>query len=133
MDLSRVPLFKAFAQRMDWLSTRQRLLAENVAGATTPGFSPRDLKPMEIGRAPPPQSELRATHGAHFSDRDPGPGGPEVIRQKPMETTLSGNAVQLDEELRKVAETTLDYQLATNLYRKQIAMIRTALGLGGRG
>ena len=47
-------------------------------------------------------------------------------------TLISGNAVVLEEELMKAAETAADYQLTTNLYRKHVAMIRTALGKSGR-
>ena len=45
-----------------------------------------------------------------------------------VETTASGNSVSLDAEMTKVAETAMDYQLITNLYRKQIGLIRTVVG-----
>ena len=42
--------------------------------------------------------------------------------------SLDGNAVALDEQLQKVAETDTAHQLALNLYRKYATMFRTALG-----
>jgi flagellar basal-body rod protein FlgB len=37
----------------------------------------------------------------------------------------------LEEQLVKVAETQMDYQTMTNLYRKHMQMFRIALGRGG--
>ena len=44
------------------------------------------------------------------------------------ETAPAGNAVVLDEQMGKLAETQLDYELTTNLYRRQVGMLKTALG-----
>jgi flagellar basal-body rod protein FlgB len=52
-----------------------------------------------------------------------------TVKQK--ETTQSGNSVTLDHELMKSADTAMDYQLVTSLYRKQIGMIRSVLTRGG--
>jgi flagellar basal-body rod protein FlgB len=45
--------------------------------------------------------------------------------------TLSGNAVELETELQKVAETGMDYQTMSNLYRRNVEMLKTAIGRGG--
>jgi flagellar basal-body rod protein FlgB len=56
-------------------------------------------------------------------------GGPARIeRQKDVyETSPSGNAVILEEQLIEVAKTQSDYQLMVNLYRKHMDMVRTAV------
>ena len=56
-------------------------------------------------------------------------GGPaRVERQgKPWETSPSGNAVVIEEQLLKVSKTQLDYEAMANLYRKHMDMFRTAL------
>jgi flagellar basal-body rod protein FlgB len=43
---------------------------------------------------------------------------------------ISGNTVSLDSELMKSADTAMDYQLVTNLYRKQLGMFRAVLSRG---
>jgi len=40
---------------------------------------------------------------------------------------LSGNTVSIEQEVMKAADTAMDYQLVTNLYRKQLAMLRSVL------
>ena len=56
-------------------------------------------------------------------------GGPaEVGRQKDTyETSPAGNAVILEEQLIKIAETQASYQTMTNLYRKHMDLLRLAL------
>ena len=49
------------------------------------------------------------------------------------ETAPSGNAVVLEQQLVTVAETQMDFQMMTGLYRKHLDMFRTALGRGGSG
>ncbi len=45
MPISDIPIFSMLRTRMQWHQERQRLLAENVANADTPKFTPRDLAP----------------------------------------------------------------------------------------
>ena len=42
--------------------------------------------------------------------------------------TADGNSVVVEEQMVKAAETQMDYQLVTNLYRKHVDMIKTAIG-----
>jgi flagellar basal-body rod protein FlgB len=130
MDITKLPLFGMISRRMDWLSQRQTVLSQNVANSDTPNYQPRDLKALDF------RAELRGqmsrlapatTSQSHLASRTiSGPNRDE--KQRPTETTLSGNSVQLDTEMIKVADTAVDYQLTTNIYRRQLAMLRTAIG-----
>jgi flagellar basal-body rod protein FlgB len=46
------------------------------------------------------------------------------------EEAPAGNAVNLEEQMVKVADTQMDYETMTTLYQRSIGMIRTALGKG---
>ena len=35
-------------ERMSWLNARQDVLSQNVANADTPGYTARDLKPLDF-------------------------------------------------------------------------------------
>ena len=48
MDMGQIPLFSLLTGRMNWLSSRQSVLAENVANAATPNYVARDLKPVDF-------------------------------------------------------------------------------------
>ncbi len=140
MDLNKIPLFSVMAKRMEWLSQRQSVLARNIANADTPGYRPYDLSETDFRRT---LAGLRAR--LRLSVTDPGhlkgvrsvsvdgvDGRPRVQKDV-YETSLSGNAVVLEEQLIKVGETAMNYRLVTNLYRKQIGLLKIAIGQGGRG
>ena len=48
MDTQGVSLLGALQSRMGWLSDRQKLVAENVANGSTPGYKPKDLTPQDF-------------------------------------------------------------------------------------
>ncbi|MGQ0662785.1 MAG: flagellar basal body rod protein FlgB [Pseudomonadota bacterium] len=134
MDLNSLPLFQMISGRMGWLSERQKLLAQNVANADTPGYKPRDLKPLNFRTLLADAAARRKPAGSEAGQRGPGTGIEGALaraRQKPAESAPSGNAVSIEAEVMKVAETAMDHQLTTNIYRRQLGMIRTALGRGG--
>ena len=127
-------IFAVLGKRMDWLSQRQQVLAENVANADTPNYVPRDLDEAEFGRILRNQLSPmapKATHAAHLRGTVQRGGPANSTRQKdPYETSPSGNAVIIEEQLIKVTKTQSDYQMIVNLYRKHMDMVRIALGRG---
>lgn len=116
--------------RMHWHQSRQKLLAENVSNADTPGFQPKDLKVPTFapnGAATGGALAVERTDPAHFAGASARPGeDPRHARR--FEVTPSGNAVSLEDEMLKVAQNQSDFQLASSLYQKSLQMLRTATG-----
>lgn len=127
-------LFQAIGRKMSWLTQRQAVLSENVANADTPDFMPHDMKKSAFAGMVTrrlPKVQPTATHDNHLNGGMPQKPGFDAAEQKrSYETAPSGNAVVIEEQLIKVAETQMDYQTMSNLYRKHLGMIRTALGQG---
>lgn len=131
MDLTKLKLFAMTRKRMDWLSKRQEVLAQNIANADTPKYQPKDLKKLDFRdliretRVAPP---LHKTSDMHI----PATRQPSRFKDDPRkdayEVAPAGNSVVLEEQLMKVSETQANYRLATNLYSKHLRMIRVALG-----
>ena len=132
MDLSKVSLFGMMKQRLAWLGQRQEVLARNIANADTPGYRPRDIKPLEFRGMVDKQLSpvvMEATHGDHFeSQRTNAKRFDDEVHRKPYETAPAGNAVVLEEQMAKVSETSVAHRLTTELYRKHLGMFRTAIG-----
>ena len=133
MDLSNLGLFKLMSRKMGWLTQRQEVLAQNVANADTPRYKSRDLKPFTFREALGDQRRLPAatTSPAHLQGTR-GTGGLDKVQRQgnPYETSPTGNNVILEEQMLKVGQTAMDYQTMTNLYKKQVTMIRTAIRTG---
>ena len=131
MNLEKIPLFAALTERMKWLTARQKVLSQNVANADTPNYRAKDLKPLEFKEmiAKPQETRFRIsrTNGSHIQVRES--ANYETRTNKDVsEVTPTGNAVILEEEMMKVAETQIQYELTTTLYKKNLGMLKTALG-----
>jgi flagellar basal-body rod protein FlgB len=116
--------------RMHWHQTRQKLLAENVSNADTPGFQPKDLRVPTFapsGAVTGGSLGLERTDSGHFAGAVARAGeDPRAARR--FEVTPSGNAVSLEDEMLKVAQNQSDFQMAASLYQKSLQMLRTAVG-----
>ncbi len=135
MDLSKIPLFTMLTERMAWLTKRQAVLAQNIANADTPGYKPKDLAPVDFKRlaeAAAHRIGVAATDSRHLAGVSQAKAEFSVTKQTDtFEMTPSGNAVVLEEQLMKVAETVMNHQITANLYAKHVNMIRMVLGRGG--
>ena len=118
-------LFDLAEQRLGWLDRRQGVLAQNIANANTPGYVAKDLQPFaeSLARALP---ELAVTNPNHLSGTTlTGRTDPRI---RPTERALDGNAVSMDDQLTKVADTDGAQALVTNLYHKYLGFYRTVIG-----
>lgn len=134
MHPESISLFSLISKRMSWLAQRQTVLSDNIANADTPGYEARDLKAFNFRKvlhaSSSPAAPMRQTSALHLSGTrlERSDAARAEVEKKPYETTISGNAVVLEEQMVKVSETQSAYQLTTNLYRKQLDMLRSALG-----
>ena len=130
MDLSQYSLFRLAARRLDYLTQRQTVLAQNVANADTPGYQPHDLEPFErvLAGERHNAAALAATHPQHFSGvRGRSAGFAEGEMSGAYEVSPSGNAVVLEQQMLAVGETAMQHQLTSELYRQHMSMLRMAV------
>jgi len=135
MDLKSISLFSSLSQKMDWLTERQKVLAQNIANANTPGYTPRDLKKVSFKAQ---LDQTNSVDGLHMQTSAQGhmsgTGATKTrfeIKEQNSHIAMKapdGNAVALEDELIKMSETQMEYATAVNLYRKHVGMLKTALG-----
>lgn len=135
MDLANTPFFSLLRQRLDHLSERQRLIAENIANASTPGYRPRDIDSSGFERMLASASRsggvtLARTSAGHMT----ADGSPDVrvITRDDSETTIDGNAVVLEEQMARAAETRMAFETGIALYQKGLELMRLATRPPGR-
>jgi flagellar basal-body rod protein FlgB len=135
MTTQSIALFKAMSAKMGYLDQRQQVIAQNVANSDTPGYRPRDLTKVDFGAV------LKETTGSTIvrpetTHRNHMPSPTQIDEAKNRENKVTyevapaGNAVIIEEQMLNAAKTTMDYNLMTTLYQKNVGMIRTALGRG---
>ncbi|MBL4907999.1 MAG: flagellar basal body rod protein FlgB [Sneathiella sp.] len=131
MSLQDIPLFAALTERMKWLSTRQKVLSQNIANSDTPGYSARDLKPQKfkdmVARPDATTLNLSKTQGNHIQVDSKQEFKTQKVRDT-YEVTPTGNAVVLEEQMMLLTDTQIQYQMTTSLYKKHLSMLKTALG-----
>lgn len=141
MDTSQIPLFAMLRQRLGYLGQRERVIAENVANADTPGYAPRDLKAFTFSATLQSQAGLMM-QPAQTSAGHMGAGGlrgssSATGKYKPVkgvdsETTLDGNSVVLEDQMIKMSEARMQYDAAIGFYQKSMALLRMASRPPGR-
>ena len=130
MPISDIPIFSMLRTKMHWHQERQRLLSENVANADTPQYRPRDLAPLDFGRQVQQASgqlQLALTSPSHLSS----PSATSAFateRQGKYDVRPAGNAVNLEDQMIKVANNQMDYQAATSLYSRSMGLFKVAMG-----
>lgn len=132
MSITDLPLVSMLKDRLHWHQARQKVLADNIANANTPGFKPSELRePASTGNTGAASGfGLERTSPLHLASSS-SPGGPETRKAPRYETSPAGNAVSLEDEMLKISSNQADYQLAASLYQKSLAMLKTAVGARG--
>lgn len=133
MDIKNIALFQAMGAKMNYLSTRQGVLAQNIANADTPEYRARDLTEVDFGAV---LTEVTGSKKVRMDRTSAGhmmPGGnihdPRNVKSRmTYEVAPDDNAIIIEEQMIKATQTTMDYNLMTNLMRKNVSMIQTALG-----
>ena len=103
------PIQSRMEHYLDLLSTRQKLVASNVANLDTPGYRTRDIDfQFEF------ESQLSGSN-------------PNVTEPTGLTVKNDGNNVSLDREARLLAENALRFQVATQLMKMHIGAVRAAI------
>jgi flagellar basal-body rod protein FlgB len=130
MDLGDTGLFRLMNDKMAWHNQRQEVLSQNVANADTPHYQASDLTAFDFKKQLRSQQQmsLAGSGSGHLAGTLPAKGPFDAAKERtPYETSPDGNGVVLEEQMFKVGQNSLEYQTVTNLYRKQVGMLRTAM------
>jgi flagellar basal-body rod protein FlgB len=129
--ISDIPIFSMLRTKMHWHQERQRFLAENVANANTPKFRPRDLVPPDFAHRGPQTGAVTLTRTAagHIA----GDSAADTMqfqraRGGNYQVRPTGNAVDLEDQMLKVAANQMDFQTVASLYSRSLGLLKTALG-----
>lgn len=131
-------LLTGIGQAMKHLAERQRVVSQNIANSETRGFKAREvetpsftglLEAQEGGRPHVALPRVKVTSG--MAALGASRGGNVILDSDISETKPDGNNVTLEDQLLKMGQIQSDFAALTNLYRKQMSLLKTALGRGG--
>jgi len=109
------PIAGSIERYMDLLSSRQKVVASNIANADTPGYKTKDV-------------DFQSAFRSELNVQDP-----HLTEVTGLTMKSDGNNVNLDREARMLAENALRFNLASNLMRSQLRMVKDAIQEGKSG
>jgi flagellar basal-body rod protein FlgB len=124
--VSQPYVFQLASQRTQWLSTRETLIAGNVANANTPGYRATDLQPFS-SVLDSTQVSMATTSPLHITDPQDALNAGRTTEPDASEETISGNSVQLEDEMIKLGDVNREYTMSTNIKRALHQMMLSAL------
>lgn len=142
-DPTQMSVFSLMKARLQMLGERQKVIAQNVANVSTPGYVPSDINQEAFaatlqrmaghGGPGPARTAMVATQAGHMAAPASGGGANIATTKSPdSETTLDGNAVVVEEQMMKIAETRMDFETMVGLYQKSLGLLRMASRPPGR-
>lgn len=104
------------AQHAKWLSVRQAAVSQNLANVNTPGFRAQDVRPFQdvLQRV---QADLATTHAGHIAASPLGSSTAALKQDDGTDVTVSGNSVNLEQELLKAGEINRSYAMNSGVVK----------------
>jgi len=132
MFFNDIPLIRGLGTQMHWLNERQKLVARNLSMADMPGATAVDLKPLTFeqmvrGKSTKQLPALTTDPRHQKAFIDPNDSA-DTTKEKNFAKSPNGNSIDSEQQLFNMNQTAAIYNTAVNVYRKNIAMLRTAIG-----
>lgn len=135
--LENINLFNGITDKMAYANQRQRVLAQNISNSDTPGYVPHDIKMPNFAKVlgvsesgQTKQISMETTQSNHIAHRQQIGDNKNVAsreQRRTYEISPAGNAVNLEEQMMMASRNNIDYQLVTNLYNKNLDILRSAM------
>lgn len=106
------PIAQRMENYLDLLSTRQKLVASNIANIDTPGYRTRDI-------------DFQFEYESQMQG-----GTPTVYEPTGMTVKNDGNNVSLDRETRLLSENAMRFNFMSNLLHNELRMVKQAIDGG---
>ena len=134
-DILNDPVTQLLGKALDAYSLRHKVIANNIANVNTPGFK-RSYVPFEetlngiVGESF--FDDIGRTGSALRTRSEIGDIHPEAVVDSATSRSQDGNNVNIDQEMAELARNGLSYNIASDLLKKRIYMLRYVVSDGRR-
>lgn len=123
------PIPGMLAKLLDFYSQRQTLISANLSNVDTPGYRAKDVTfegQLKSAMGKQDSVKMKVTNPKHI---DPGTPNlknlnPKLIEEPPINARPDKNTVDLDNEMKKLAETQLMYDAGITMLKKKGGMLK---------
>jgi len=116
-------------RRLAYLGQKQAVLAQNVANANTPGYKAKELASFETFSdvMKSASSGMSVTNARHIVPPSMAGANAATKPMKSYEVVMTGNTVDLEQQMMEVSKTAVEYQADTSIYQKFIGLLKLAI------
>lgn len=122
----RIETLRMASSLTAFASERQKLIAQNVANADTPGFRARDLGRFADTYRSGAAAQMRATRPGHATGITW--GGESRPQDAGTEPAPNGNTVSIEDEMIRIAQAKRQFDLSVAITKSSLNIIRTSIG-----
>lgn len=122
------------SQALNLLGERQKILANNIANADTPGFKARDIdfsselkQAVANGRSSSSGLAMSVTSDRHIAIQPKSSMAHDLKYRVPDQPSMDGNTVDMDRERSAFADNALRYQASLTMMKSSISRIKSAM------
>ena len=133
MDLKNLTVFNLANQNMRYLSAKQRVIAANIANASTPNYLAQDIEKPDFlqnlaDTKPSEKLSLRVTNAKHFPmlKSETVQNSQEFVIYTPQPKdalTIDGNGVILEDQMNEASKASSEYKKMISIYNAYKNMI----------
>lgn len=133
MDLKNLTVFNLANQNMRYLSAKQRVIAANIANASTPNYLAQDIEKPDFlqnlaDTKPSEKLSLRVTNVKHFPmlKSETVQKSQEFVIYTPQPKdalTIDGNGVILEDQMNEASKASSEYKKMISIYNAYKNMI----------
>jgi len=125
--MSEIELFALAGMQRSWLSTRQSLVAANVANANTPRYTQADVVSFDKALDRTRGATLAITDPRHINDVAGLRATAFDDRRNAWDITYSGNSVSLEQQMLRAGEVARGFEVNTAITRSFQRMLMMSL------
>lgn len=137
VDLRNLTVFNMAGRNMQYLSAKQRVIAQNIANASTPKYLAKDIEePAFLSSSSSVSTTkivgLRVTHPKHYDmlaseNAKKTTNGFKVYTPQPKEAlTIDGNGVIVEDQVNEASKASSEYKKMITIYNSYKNMLSTA-------
>ena len=136
MNLNNLTVFNMAKQNMNYLSLKEKVIAGNIANASTPNYLAKDVtKPsfLDSLKESKPLLELTKTNSKHIGElksvanKNHMKNVAVVYTPKPSDSlTIDGNGVILEDQMNEASKASSEYKRMITIYNSYKKMLSTA-------
>ena len=125
MDFKNLSVFNTASHNMQYLSAKQKVIAENIANVNTPGYVARDIEKPSFESDVSSSVALKLTNPKHIGLKNS--RSYRIYTPNPTAAlTIDGNGVILEDQMNQASKASSEYKKTITILNKYKSLLQIA-------